>query len=115
MSILQQIARRETGQYNTVSISALKVKLVQKCYDEFLFDDPRVPLLYSKCFDLARSYPFLATFLIKHFVSPDLSDEESCLVLFVKKWARESQEYKFLFEDVLDIVDEIRDADYEME
>ena len=115
MSLITQIARRETGLSNTVSKSALKEKLLNKCNDEYLFDDPMVPLLYMKCCDLARVYPFLGTYLIKHFVSSSLSDEETSLVLFVRQWAREFDEYTFLFEEVLGIVDEIRMRDYQLE
>ena len=115
MSLVPRLARREIGVANTVAVSALKEKLFRKYLDELLFDSSLLQILYVRYFNLAIRYPIFAAYLIRNFFTSQQSDEENCLVLFVKKWAKQSPEYGFLLEEVLDIVGQIRDEDFLMD
>ena len=104
------------GLKNNVITSMLKRKLLSKFFRDCLFDSSLIPALYYKTYDFCISYPFLSNYLIEKFILTSCPcDICDCLILFIKKWAAHYKDFDFLFEELLDIADQIRSEFYSMD
>ena len=104
------------GLKNSVITTMLKRKLIEKFFKDCLFESSWLPGLYFKTYDFCISYPFLSTYLFEKFILTSCTcDVCECLGLFVKKWATYYEDYRFLFEELLDIADQIKSEFYSMD
>ena len=91
---------------NKTEILAFSELLRQRYFSEWMFDTDYLPYLYSKTHAVARRHPYVQYKLIEK-----LTDEKYCdtsLVYIVKKLYSDSDKYEVLYEELVNIADDVK-------